>query len=211
MCPGVMLMEPFSCRYDPVPEGHATIAQRFNVGLGVRWCGASPEGTAEVSIRAVNRPFGTDASCGAGRFPKVETLGYFQESLRDKKQNPDDIGSSTCGAKVAECRHNPVPEGHATIAQRFNVGLGVRWSGASPDGTAEVSIRAVNRPFGTDASCGAGRFPKVETLGYFQESLRDTNQNPHGICSSFGPSPKVETLGYFQKSLRDKNQTSLYA
>jgi hypothetical protein len=65
-----------------VPEGHLTIAQRFNVGKRPR-CGASPKGTAGWA-RIFSRPFGTR---GVSRHrTNVETLGYYRESLRDEER-----------------------------------------------------------------------------------------------------------------------------
>src|SRR5437867_3398799 len=55
---------PFGKSTDPdqgrVPEGHATIAQRFSVGNPVL-CESRPEGTAEAGRKAIgfSRPFGT--------------------------------------------------------------------------------------------------------------------------------------------------------
>ena len=84
-----------------VPEGHARIAQRFNVGAR-RQPGTSPEGTAEIEWR-LSRPFGT-RRLGA-LAPNVETLGYSRRSLRDKDRptpaaralpsNPGNIGRSS--------------------------------------------------------------------------------------------------------------------
>ncbi len=69
----------------PVPEGHATIAQRFNVGLisGER---SSPEGTAETAREPSAVPSRLTTGCLS--LPNVETLGYCRASLRDVKQIP---------------------------------------------------------------------------------------------------------------------------
>jgi len=64
---------------DFVPEGHARIAQRFNVGNQPRGT-ISPEGTADRCGR-FSRPSGTCAPRTGT--PNVETLGYCQTSLRD--------------------------------------------------------------------------------------------------------------------------------
>ena len=69
----------------PVPEGHATIAQRFNVG-SKRFILESPEGTTERR-HGLGRPFGTQAAFTRG--PNFEKLGYYQTSLRRcEKINP---------------------------------------------------------------------------------------------------------------------------
>jgi len=56
----------------------------------------------------------------------------------------------SCGNKVGYLpkeHANPVPEGHATIAQRFNVGVDAPYP-ASPEGTAEAASH-LDRSFGT--------------------------------------------------------------
>src|SRR6266702_309570 len=67
----------------PVPEGHATIAQRFNVGLMSRER-SSPEGTAETPREPSAVPSGL--TIAYLRLPNVETLGYCRASLRDEEQ-----------------------------------------------------------------------------------------------------------------------------
>src|SRR5262245_34833264 len=69
----------------PVPEGHPTMAQRFNAGSPDAPSAISAEGTAEHGEpRAYfRRPFGTGLS--STRFPNVETLGYCRISLRDRE------------------------------------------------------------------------------------------------------------------------------
>ena len=142
-----------------------------------------------------SRPFGTQMFIVA-QSPKVETLGYFQESLRDTNQNPDDIGSSTRGAKVAECRHNPVPEGHATIAQRFNVGVGVT-CGESPEGTADGFDMLFQSSL-RDSMFVVTKSPKVKTLGLFSRippGSKPIFNNPSGI--------KIKTSGIKPGTLRN--------
>ena len=70
-------------RQSPVPEGHATIAQRFNVGL-ISSERSSPEGTAETARDPSAVPSGLPT--GYLSLPNVETLGYCRASLRDEKQ-----------------------------------------------------------------------------------------------------------------------------
>jgi len=70
-------------RQSPVPEGHATIAQRFNVGL-ISSERSSPEGTAETARDPSAIPSGLPT--GYLSLPNVETLGYCRASLRDEKQ-----------------------------------------------------------------------------------------------------------------------------
>src|SRR6266478_9294625 len=70
-------------RQSPVPEGHATIAQRFNVGL-MSSERLSPEGTAESAREPSAVPSGLTA--GYLSLPNVETLGYCRASLRDEEQ-----------------------------------------------------------------------------------------------------------------------------
>ena len=75
-----------------VPEGHATIAQGFDLGTGAAR-GISPEGTSDDCrdlTRLFNRPFRTYRWLAIG--PKVETLGYSQPSLRDEVGNPSGVG-----------------------------------------------------------------------------------------------------------------------
>src|SRR5437879_4055148 len=65
-------------RKNPVPEGHATIAQRLSSER------LSPEGTAE-SVRAPSAvPSGL--TTGYLSLPNVETLGYCRASLRGEEQ-----------------------------------------------------------------------------------------------------------------------------
>jgi hypothetical protein len=87
-------MNRFRRTIEPAPEGHATIAQRFNVGTGVLRR-TSPEGTADGSSDLtrppdLSRPFGTYLELAVR--PNVETLGYYQASLRDELRNSDAIG-----------------------------------------------------------------------------------------------------------------------
>jgi hypothetical protein len=68
-----------------VPEGHATIAQRFNVG-NLAHERLSPEGMTDTCTDCAadaifSRAFGTFFLSADG--PNVETLGYYQASLRD--------------------------------------------------------------------------------------------------------------------------------
>ena len=78
----------------PVPEGHATIGQGFNLGWGSDDI-VSPEAgrlrchlhRSTVPSSGLNPIFRT--------FPNVETLGYCQESLRDEEQNPSGIARET--------------------------------------------------------------------------------------------------------------------
>lgn len=62
------------------------IAQRFNAGATGNGC-PSPEGATEVAAAIeipLGRPFGTRiAACGQ---PSVETLGYYQISLRERNE-----------------------------------------------------------------------------------------------------------------------------
>ena len=74
---------------------------------------------------------------------------------------------------------NFVPEGQPTIAHGFNRGL--RRKKQSPAGTAEARIVSTRRRI-------------------YQPSLRDS----HSLASA----PTVETVGYFQMSLRDKMKRS---
>ena len=66
----------------PVPEGHATIAQRFNVGF-IDSERSSPEGTAETAREPSAVPSGLATDYRS--LPNVETLGYCRASLRDEK------------------------------------------------------------------------------------------------------------------------------
>src|SRR5260370_3999534 len=70
-------------RPSPVPEGHATIAQRFNVGL-ISSERSSPEGTAETAREPSAVPSGL--TTGYLSVPNLETLGYCRASLRDEEQ-----------------------------------------------------------------------------------------------------------------------------
>ena len=70
-------------RKSPVPEGHATIAQRFNVGF-ISCDRSSPEGTAETARKPSAVPSGL--TTGYLSLPNVETLGYYRASLRDEEQ-----------------------------------------------------------------------------------------------------------------------------
>src|SRR6266446_8041924 len=70
-------------RQSPVPEGHATIAQRFNVGL-ISSERSSPEGTAETAREPSAVPSGL--TTGYLSVPNLETLGYCRASLRDEEQ-----------------------------------------------------------------------------------------------------------------------------
>ena len=70
-------------RKNPVPEGHATIAQRFNVGF-MSSERLSPEGTAESAREPSAVPSGL--TTGYLSLPNVETLGYCRASLRDEEQ-----------------------------------------------------------------------------------------------------------------------------
>jgi len=80
-------MNRFGRTIESAPEGHATI------GTGVLRR-ISPEGTADGSsdlTRApdLSRPFGTHLDLAVR--PNVETLGYYQTSLRDELRNSDAI------------------------------------------------------------------------------------------------------------------------
>src|SRR5260370_18319088 len=70
-------------RQCPVPEGHATIAQRFNVGL-ISSEISSPEGTVETAREPSAVPSGLTNDYLS--LPNVETLGYCRASLRDEEQ-----------------------------------------------------------------------------------------------------------------------------
>src|SRR5438034_11637461 len=70
-------------RQSSVPEGHATIAQRFNVGL-ISMARSSPEGTAETAREPSAVPSGLTTAYLS--LPNVETLGYCRASLRDEEQ-----------------------------------------------------------------------------------------------------------------------------
>ncbi len=72
-----------SNRQSPVPEGHATIAQRFNVGL-MSSERLSPEGTTESGREPSAVPSGL--TTGYLSLSNVETLGYCRASLRDEEQ-----------------------------------------------------------------------------------------------------------------------------
>ena len=80
-------------RKSPVPEGHATIAQRFNVGL-ISSDRSSPEGTAETAHEPSAVPLGLIA--GYLSLPNVETLGYCRASLRDEEQILLVLGLQLC-------------------------------------------------------------------------------------------------------------------
>jgi hypothetical protein len=69
-----------------IPEGCLRIAQRFNVGCRTKMS-LSPEGTAEPWRAASAVPFGTRSR--SVMEPNVETLGYYQLSLRDKVHRTD--------------------------------------------------------------------------------------------------------------------------
>ena len=64
-------------RLGHVPEGHPTIARRFNAGENPDSC-TSPAGTAETARQPSLRDSG-HMQCGPG----VETPGYSRLSLRD--------------------------------------------------------------------------------------------------------------------------------
>src|SRR6266851_1215942 len=70
-------------RQSPIPKGHATIAQRFNVGL-ISNERSSPEGTAETAREPSAVPSGL--TTGYLTLPNVKTLGYCRASLRDEEQ-----------------------------------------------------------------------------------------------------------------------------
>ena len=70
-------------RQSHVPEGHRTIAQRFDVGL-ISSERSSPEGTAETARDLSAVPSGLTTGCLI--FPNVETLGYCRASLGDEEQ-----------------------------------------------------------------------------------------------------------------------------
>src|SRR5437879_3437781 len=79
----------------PVPEGHATIAKRFNVG-SISAGSSSPEGTAEMARDPSAVPSGLTTIYLV--LPNVETLGYCRASLRDEGTNLS--GVSGVGAQV---------------------------------------------------------------------------------------------------------------
>src|SRR5260221_8484946 len=64
-----------------VPEGHLRIAQRFSVEKATPTIQV-PKG--RLKRLGFSRPFGTYAN--SKRVPNVETLGYYQVSLRDKSE-----------------------------------------------------------------------------------------------------------------------------
>src|SRR5712691_2373783 len=95
-------------RQSPVPEGHATIAQRFNVGL-ISNERSSPEGTAETAREPSAVPSGL--TTGYLVLPNVETLGYCRASLRDEEQILVALDLST-----------PAPEDGRTPLIRYTIG-----------------------------------------------------------------------------------------
>ena len=86
---------------DPVPEGHVTIAQRFNVGTGVIRR-TSPEGTADrwrhsiVGPNSAVPPGLISRSVFVPTLKRVETLGYSRTSLR--QNGSDSAAASNPGA-----------------------------------------------------------------------------------------------------------------
>ena len=89
-------------RQSPVPEGHATIAQRFNVGL-IGSERSSPEGTAETAREPSAVPSGL--TTGYLSLPNVETLGYCRASLRDEEQIPRALELELCAPPASLTRY----------------------------------------------------------------------------------------------------------
>ena len=85
-------------------------------------------------------------------------------------------------------RKSPVPEGHATIAQRFNVGL-ISGERSSPQGMAETARAPSAVPSGR--TTGYLSLPNVETLGYCRASLRDEEQILLALSSSSAPPCRI--------------------
>ena len=84
-------------RQSPVPEGHATIAQRFNVGF-IGSERSSPEGTAETARDPSAVPSGLNHIFLVLPNVEIETLGYCRASLRDEEQIL--IGLGACPQQV---------------------------------------------------------------------------------------------------------------
>ena len=63
-----------------VPEGHATVAQRFNAGC---WCRARRVPKGRMKNSPLNRPFGTQG-CPAA-VPALKRWPSLVSSLRDEK------------------------------------------------------------------------------------------------------------------------------
>jgi len=118
---------PAQCQHGSVPEGHCDkIAQRFNVGVGVT-CGESPEGTADGFDMLFQSSL-RDSMFVVTKSPKVKTLGLFSRIPPGSKpifNNPSGIKIKTPGINQdlsempAQCRHDSVPEGHATNSPTF--------------------------------------------------------------------------------------------
>src|SRR5437016_7325154 len=80
----------------PVPEGHATIAQRFNLGsisAGI----SSPEGRAETARDPSAVPSGLTTIYLVLPNVEIETLGYCRASLRDEGTNLSGVGAQALG------------------------------------------------------------------------------------------------------------------
>ena len=96
-------------------------------------------------------------------------------------------------------RHYPVPEGHPTIAQRFNVGELAGKHNLVPKGR----LRALRAPT-LGKSIVVGETPpfhmKLVTCGSEPSAV------PSGLMVLRALVPNVETLGYCQESLRDEDE-----
>ena len=89
-----------------VPEGRMTITQCLNAGAGVLRR-LSPEGTADgcrdwTRSGDLSRPFGTYLLLTVG--PNVETLSYYQASLRDELPRSPPLHCKPISAVIAHVR-----------------------------------------------------------------------------------------------------------
>jgi hypothetical protein len=151
------------CRWGVVPEGHSTIARRFNAGEA-RKGGSRPEGTIEKSPGC--QPSLRDGPALLCRTPGVETPGYSRMSLRDRGQaRPSDLrptrrfGSS----ELALVPKAPIPDLCRQRCRKVASSTKV----ATKVATKVVTKASVWRAFGTGATRASRSWgPRPNRIGY---------------------------------------------
>jgi len=101
------------------------------------------------------------------------------------------------------------PTGRKTIAQRFNAGWTGRERSRVPAGTAEIR----RQPSALSSLAGLGSWvtpdPSVETLGYFQTSLRDWAATARCVRDRSLPASKRPNVNSRRCNLRDSHQRNI--
>ncbi len=174
----------------------ATIAQR--AGLGCRRVQEILQDLQAIGLVDIQRQKLAGTSING---PNVYCLKALQKAAGTCYQPPgtglpQSIGVPDANKAPLESRGElaEVPKGRPTIAQRFNVGS-VAGKDIRPEGTAEIRMQndrsADSQPSLRDEESIAEPKPDVETLGYFQMSLRDNSQGTKSVHNAASASVSI--------------------